>query len=313
MSLTIGIDVGGTKIAGGLVDESGEILNRARIETPRHDAQAVEAAVIDVVNQLAKGNRVEAVGLGTAGFIDVDRSRVLLAPNLGWRDESLGAAVEAGTGLPVVVENDANAAAWGEYRFGGATGSRNLVCITIGTGIGGGLVLDGQLYRGASGVAAEIGHMTVEPGGRLCGCGNRGCWEQYASGNALVRAAREFAAERRLEARLILEMGDGTPEGISGSDVTDAAKADAPIGLAAFEYIAGWLGLGMANLAAILDPGMFVLGGGVSEAGDLILIPTRRAFLAALSGKEFRQMPAVTLATLGNDAGIVGAADLARL
>lgn len=313
MNLTIGIDVGGTKIAGGVVDADGKILDRARVDTPRRNTEAIEQAVVDVVNQLGEGRQITAVGLGTAGLIDETRSRVLLAPNLGWREEPLRRAVEAGTGIPVVVENDANAAAWGEYRFGGAGASKHLVCITIGTGLGGALVLDGQLYRGASGVAAEFGHMTVEPNGRLCGCGNRGCWEQYASGSALVRAARELAAEHRNEAQMMLQLGDGTPEGITGPDVTAAALADGTIAVAAFEYIAGWLGLGMANLTAIMDPGMFVLGGGVSEAGDVILGPTRRAFLAALSGKEYRKLPTVMLAQLGNDAGIVGAADLARI
>lgn len=312
MSLTIGIDVGGTKIAGGLVDENGKILARSRVETPRRGPEAVEASIIEVARELSHKRKVVAVGVGTAGLIDEKRSRVLLAPNLGWSDEPLRAAVEAGIDIPVVVENDANAAAWGEYRFGGARGSDHLVCITVGTGIGGALVLNGQLYRGANGVAAEFGHMTVEPNGRLCGCGNRGCWEQYASGNALVRAARLLAADRRNEAQVLLELGDGTPEGVEGKHVTEAAQAGDPIALAAFDFITGWLGLGMANLTAALDPGTITLGGGVSEAGDLILGPTRRAFLEAVSGKEYRELPLVTLARLGNDAGIVGAADLAR-
>lgn len=312
MGLTIGIDIGGTKIAGGVVDSNGKIRQRARVKTPLRGAEGAEAAIIELVRKLARGHRVTAVGLGAAGLIDATRSRVLLAPNLGWADEPLRLAIEAEIDIPVVVENDANAAAWGEYRFGGAGSSNHLVCLTIGTGIGGALVLDGQLYRGATGVAAEVGHMTVEPNGRLCGCGNRGCWEQYASGNALVRAARGLAAERRNEAQALLELGDGTPEGVTGKDVTEAARADDPVALAAFEFVAGWLGLGMATLTAVLDPGTFILGGGVSEAGELLLAPTRRAFLESLSGKEYRQVPAVTLARLGNDAGIVGAADLAR-
>lgn len=310
--MTVGIDLGGTKIAGGAVDEKGRILAETRRETPMRGPEAAEAAIIDIVKELAKGRKVDAVGIGAAGLIDEKRSRVLLAPNLGWSDEPLRVAVETEVGIRVVVENDANAAAWGEYRFGAGRGSHNLVCLTIGTGVGGALVLDGQLYRGAHGIAAEVGHMSIEPGGRLCGCGNRGCWEQYASGNALVREARELASDRRREAEQLLDMGDGTPEGVEGKHVSQAASEGDPVALAAFDALARWLGLGMADLTAILDPACFVLGGGVSEAGDLLLTPTRRAFLASLSGKDFRPLPDIKLAQLGNEAGLVGAADLAR-
>ncbi|MGB2970247.1 MAG: ROK family protein, partial [Candidatus Nanopelagicales bacterium] len=214
--------------------------------------------------------------------------------------------------LPVVVENDANAAAWGEFKFGGTALGSEVVCVTVGTGIGGGLILGGQLYRGAHGIAAELGHLGVEPGGRLCGCGNRGCWEQYASGNALVRDARLLAAERRLEAEVLLDLGDGTPEGVEGQHITLAARKGDPVALAAFDSLARWLGTGLADLAAILDPGCFVIGGGVSEAGDLLLGATRRAFIASVSGRDNRPMPEIVLATLVNEAGLVGAADLAR-
>lgn len=312
MELTIGMDVGGTKIAGGVVNDQGVILERARRDTPRHDAEAIEAAIVDLVRELASRWKVDAVGIGAAGLIDERRSRVVVAPNLGWADEPLRLAVEKGSGLPVVVENDANAAAWGEYRFGGGRESEHLVCVTVGTGIGGALVIEGELYRGAHGMAAEFGHMTIKPGGRLCGCGNRGCWEQYASGNALVREARRLAAERRGEAEGLLDLGDGTPEGVEGRHVTEAAASGDPVALAAFDCLARWLGLGMADLTAALDPDRFMLGGGVSEAGGLLLAPTRRAFLESVSGREYRQLPTVKLAELGNEAGLIGAACLAR-
>jgi glucokinase len=211
-----------------------------------------------------------------------------------------------------VVENDANAAAWGEARFGAGRGEENLVCITVGTGIGGGLVVDGRLLRGRFGAAGEIGHIQMVEGGRPCGCGQRGCWEQYASGNALVRCAREQAAERRSEAVILLGLGDGTPEGITGRHVNEAATRGDPVALEAYAVTGHWIGQGMADLAAVLDPGRFVIGGGVSEAGDLIIKPAAGAFDELLTAGQHRPKADVVAAELGNDAGLVGAADLAR-
>lgn len=312
MALTVGIDIGGTKIAGGLVDENGTIVQRDRRSTPTRNPESVESAIVELVLEYKSEHEVDAVGIGFAGFIDEKRSRVLLAPNLGWTDEPLKLAIESKVGLPVVVENDANAAAWGEYKHGAGRGVTDMVCVTVGTGIGGGLVFDGNLYRGAHGIAAEIGHLGVEPGGRLCGCGNRGCWEQYASGNALVREARVLAAERRDEAEVLLDLGDGTPEGVQGKHISEAARLGDAVALAAFDSLARWLGVGMADVTALLDPACFIIGGGVSEAGDLLLGATRRAFIASLSGRDSRPIPEIRLAELGNDAGMIGAADLAR-
>lgn len=312
MTLTIGVDIGGTKIAAGVVDENGKILTRTRRRTPSRDLDAVVNIVNDAIIELAARHTIEAVGVGTAGFIDANRSRVMLAPNLGWTDAPLKIVIERATGLPAVIENDANAAAWGERRFGAGRGAMDCIAITVGTGIGGGLIFDGALYRGMHGMAAEVGHLCVEPGGRSCGCGQRGCWEQYGSGNALVRTARELASDRRDEASILLELGDGTPEGVQGAHVTESARLGDPVSLEAFAVTGGWLGRGMADLAAVLDPEAFVIGGGVSEAGDLLFVPTRASFLEHLSGRAFRVVPELRLAELGNDAGIVGAADLAR-
>ncbi|MGB8652728.1 MAG: ROK family protein, partial [Mycobacteriales bacterium] len=185
MGLAIGVDVGGTKVAAGVVADDGTVLATTRRPTPSYSPDDVEHTIADVVTELRRDHDVEAVGLGAAGFIDVDRSTVLFAPNLAWRDEPLRDEVAKLIGLPVVVENDANAMAWGEYRFGAGRGHDHLVCVTVGTGIGGGIVLDGRLYRGRFGIGAEFGHVQVVPGGRRCGCGQRGCWEQYCSGRAL--------------------------------------------------------------------------------------------------------------------------------
>jgi glucokinase len=318
MSVTIGIDIGGTKIAGGLVDGEGAILGRARRDTPARSNSGIVEAIVAVVNDLVleaaqQGlGPVAAVGLGAAGLVDETRQIVRFAPNLDWVEEPLGPAVAAGTGLPVVVENDANAAAWGEFRFGAGRGTHDLVAVTVGTGIGGGIVHDDRLVRGSFGMAAEFGHLVRVQDGRLCGCGKRGCWEQYASGNALLRKARDLAAERRGEAHLLLGLGDGTPEGVTGQHVTLAALEGDPVALEAFRRIGSWLGTGLADVAALLDPAVFVIGGGVSEAGELLLTPARAAVTRAQVAGDHRPHAQIVAAVLGNDAGLIGAADLAR-
>jgi glucokinase len=238
---------------------------------------------------------------------------VLFAPNLAWRNEPLGQAIEARLGLPTVVENDANAASWAEARFGAGTGASHVVVVTVGTGIGGGIVLDGQLLRGRFGVAAEIGHLTVVPDGRRCGCGNQGCWEQYASGRALVADARQFARASPAIAHKLLELADGRAEAIDGRMVTAAARAGDEAALECFHIVGTWLGRGMADLAAILDPGVFVIAGGVSQAGDLLRVPAELAYLSRLTGRAHRPVAELRIGKLGGDeAGVIGAADLAR-
>jgi glucokinase len=312
--VTIGVDIGGTKIAAGVVDGSGNILATARRPTPRHDSGAVLNDVADVVNELQAGvdGSIVGVGVGVAGGVDQSRSMVYFAPNLAWSQVPVRAVLEAATQLPVVVENDGAAAAWAETRFGAGVGLQHVVMVTVGTGIGGGIVVDGHVMRGAHGVAAEIGHLNAVPDGRLCGCGRHGCWEQYASGNALVREARELASERRQEAGALLALGDGTPEGVQGSHITQAAQMGDPVAVEAFANVGTWLGRGLADLTAIVDPDAFVIGGGVSEAGDLLLASARRTLSEKVFGGTNRPLPQLLVARLGNDAGIVGAADLAR-
>lgn len=312
MSLTIGVDVGGTKVAAGVVDDEGVVLARVRRSSKAQEPGATERIIAEVVTELAAAHPVESVGVGAPGMVDETRSVVRLAPNLAWFDHPLRAELEARVGLPVVVENDANAAAWAEVRFGAARGRDDVVMVTVGTGIGGALVLGRRLYRGRHGLAAEIGHLVVEPGGRPCGCRRRGCWEQYASGNALLRAARTGAAEDRDGAALLLSLGDGSPEGVKGRHVTQAAAGGDPVAQAAFVEVGRWLGRGMAELAVVLDPACFVIGGGVCEAGALLLDPCREAYQEHLMGADLRPAAEILVAELGNDAGLVGAADLAR-
>jgi glucokinase len=313
MGLAIGVDIGGTKVAAGVVDADGRILARLRRDTPAQDPAKTEDVIADCIRELAADHEVEAAGLGAAGFVDAARSTVLFAPNLAWRNESLRAAVEQRTGLPVVVENDANAAAWGETRFGAGHGQPFTVTLTVGTGLGGGVVLGGELVRGAFGAAAEVGHMILVPDGRPCGCGLRGCWEQYASGRALVAEARERAARSSEAARLLLELANGRPGSITGPMVTMGAVAGDQVALESFKAVGAWLGHGMADLAAILDPQVFIIGGGVSEAGDLLVGPARETFESKLTARDHRPTATVRVAQLGQDAGLIGAADLARM
>jgi glucokinase len=312
VGLTIGVDVGGTKIAGGLVDEAGTILAQTRRDTPSTDPSAIVREIVAVVDELGADHEVDGVGVGSAGFVDAGRSTVLFAPNLAWRNVPVRELVSGATGLHVVVENDANAAAWGEFQFGAGKDVDDMVCVTVGTGVGGGVVLGGELYRGAHGIGAELGHVRLIPDGYLCGCGNRGCVEQYASGRALVREARELADSHSVFATRLLDMAGGDPAAITGHMVTQAAEdGDEP----ARELIADlgrFLGEALASFAAILDPAVFVIGGGVSEAGELLMAPAVAAYHRSLTGRGYRPEAEIRIATLGNDAGIVGAADLAR-
>lgn len=313
MGLTVGVDVGGTKIAAGVVDERGEILATARRESPATDTEAIADCIAGLVADLSTEHPITAVGVGAAGFVDSARATVVFAPNLAWRMEPLSAKLQERTGLPVVVENDANAAAWGEFAFGAGADIDDLLLVTVGTGVGGGIVLGGRLHRGAFGAAAEIGHLQVVPGGRQCGCGNFGCWEQYASGTALVRDTRDGARQDPESARHLIEVAGGDPDAISGPSITVAAQAGDVFALARLQTLGRWLGEGIASLAAVLDPAVVVIGGGVSEAGSLLLDPLRQHFEANLTGRSHRQVLEIRPAELGNRAGMIGAADLARL
>jgi glucokinase len=269
---------------------------------------AIAAAVRDVGTQ----HQVEAVGIGAAGYVDDKRATVLFAPNIKWRHEALKDKVEQRVGLPVVVENDANAAAWGEYRFGAGQGHDDVICITLGTGLGGGIIIGNKLRRGRFGVAGEFGHIRMVPDGLLCGCGSQGCWEQYASGRALVRYARQRAVAQPENAKVLLALGDGTADGIEGHHISQAARGGDKVAMDSFRELARWAGAGLADLASLFDPGAFIVGGGVSDEGELVLEPIRKSFRRWLVGGQYRPHAQVLAAQLGGKAGLVGAADLAR-
>jgi glucokinase len=313
MALTIGIDVGGTKVLGGVVDESGKVLTTARKDTPRQGGAALTQTIADVAKELLAQHSVSSVGVSAAGFVSSDRKTMLATPNIAdWNGVDLDHELTKLIGLPVVIENDANAAAWGEAKFGAGQNQNHMMMLTVGTGIGGGIVVNGQLYRGAFGIAAEFGHVRVVPEGHLCGCGARGCFEQYASGNALLRHAREAIAASPEVARNLLSRGDGTVAGLTGQAITEAARDGDPVALAAFNTTGQWLGAGIASLCVLLDPACVVIGGGVIDAGEILLKPTRESLERNMPFAGKHPYPEIVAAKLGNEAGLVGVADLAR-
>lgn len=313
MGLAIGVDVGGTKVAAGVVDDDGKVLAEVRRPTPSESPERTADIIVEVVEELRRDHDVSAVGVGAAGFVDVERANVLFAPNLAWRDEPLRELISERIGLPVVIENDANAAGWAEAKFGAGRGEKHLVLITLGTGIGGAIILDGNLYRGRWGIAGEPGHMTMVQGGIHCGCGNRGCWERYCSGTALTQEARQRVAASPAAGLDLMRRAGGTLDGITGPVVTEAAAAGEQLSLEVLAEVSRWLGLGLANISAVLDPGAYIIGGGLAAAGEPLLGPARIAYARALTGHGHRPLADIRFAQLGNEAGLVGAADLARL
>lgn len=313
MSLSIGVDVGGTKIAAGVVDEDGNVVTRVQKDSPANDRDAILSTIIEVALDLKRAHpQAMTVGIGAAGFVSSDRNTMASGTNLDWTGVKIGDVVSKGVGLPVVVENDANAAGWAEARFGAGAGKANVLVVTLGTGVGGAVVIDGHLVRGAAGFAAEIGHISIVPDGRPCGCGLRGCLERYASGTALGVNGWELARFRPAYAARIIELSGGDQNKISGKAVTAAAREGDPAALECYERLGEALGRGLADLAAVLDPEVIVLAGGLTEAGDILLAPVTKAFDQYLTARARRPQIPVLISASGQDAGLVGAADLAR-
>jgi glucokinase len=309
--LAIGVDAGGTKVAGVLVDcgEDGEIVDRRVVETPAADAEEATRTIVAVARELvASREGVRALGVGAAGMVDRD-GVMRYAPNVAWREFPLRDRIGRAVGLPTLVDNDANVAAWGEFRFGAGRGSSDMLLVTVGTGIGGGIVTEGKLFRGAHGFAAEIGHIIVEPGGPLCGCGNLGCWEQVASGRAIGRLGRRAAMDQ--PQTLMVELAGGDPDKVDGPVVTAAAMRGDPVATHVLAEVGRRLGEGIGGMVNVLDPDIVVVGGGAIDAGELILAPARRAFVETVEAPQHRPGVPIVAAALGNDAGAVGAADLA--
>jgi glucokinase len=307
--LLAGVDIGGTKVLGVLVDPArpSEVVDEARVPTPGGET-AVLDAIAGVVSTLALRSQepIVAMGVGIAGL--VDRSGTLrVGPNLpGLRGVRVGQGLDARLGLPVRVDNDATCAAWAEHVAGAARGVRDAVCVTLGTGIGAGIVAEDDLVRGGHGYAGEAGHMVVDPSGPQCPCGRRGCWERFASGSGLGRLGREAAEAGRFPRGIVL--AGGVSESVRGEHVTRAAAEGDDDALAVLREFAGWVALGIGNLVNLLDSSLVVIGGGLVEAGDVLIEAVREAMPERVMSAEERPALQVVAAELGEHAGAIGAA-----
>lgn len=311
--LSIGIDIGGTKILGAIVDDNGLVLTQKRVSSPAKDPDQMLNAVVELIQVLfaSADSEVASVGVAAAGFIDANQSTVLYSPNLSWRNEPLRERLEESIQRNVVIENDANAAGWAEYRFGAGKGSKDMVMLTLGTGVGGAIISDGAIRRGGFGIAGELGHIRVVRGGKQCGCGRNGCVEQYASGTALLEAARRLRMSNDPAGKLLATLQADSQE-LSGEHVRQALVARDPGTLGLLREVGAYLGEAMGSITAALDPEVYVIGGGLSEAGELLLEPIRESFLRELPAKGFRPVAKILAASFSNQAGVIGAADLAR-
>ena len=293
---TLGIDIGGTKIAVARVSGEGQVLTSVSAPTPAGDPAALLQVVADLVANLTAPDVAPTVGVACAAFMNETRDRVYLAPNIAWKDYPLLAELEAVLERPVVIENDANAAGVAEFEHGAGRGARSMVMLTIGTGVGGAVISEGILLTGGFGVGAELGHVIVEPNGRLCGCGSQGCLEQYASGTALVREAAQLL---------------GRP--VEPDELRELLVSGDPQAREALESVARHIGRALVTLVAVLDPDVIVLGGGVSDAGAALITPLHEEFARYYGPYSERPVPRIVTASMGNTAGVVGAATLARL
>lgn len=306
MAVALGVDLGGTKIAAGVVDASGAVLERDQLPSLVHDPEALVEQVAILVGRL-DGSRCAGLGVGAAGLVEHATGRYIYGPNTGLRDLDLAAMLTERTGLNAVLDNDANCAAWGEHRFGSGRGTRNFLCITLGTGIGGGVVIGGRPYRGSHGGAGEFGHMVVDPQGPMCGCGQRGCWEQMASGQALERIVRSELPDRpESSLRSITLDAD-----VRGPAVTAAARDGDAFASEVVARIAVWVGRGLGSLVNVFDPEAIAVAGGMSTDWDLMADDALNAMRDQIEASGARAIPEVSAASLGSDAGVVGAAWLA--
>ncbi|OBA70247.1 ROK family protein [Gordonia sp. 852002-10350_SCH5691597] len=309
--LTIGIDIGGTSVRASVVDERGRMLDTLRAATPG-TALTLEHCLDRLVGELTSRWAARAVGLAVAGFLTPDRQVVRFAPHLPWREARVAEDMSARIGLPVVTEHDANAAAVAEFRFGAAARGHNSLVLAIGTGIGAGLLIEGEIYRGSFGVAPELGHLTVVPDGRPCSCGKRGCWERYCSGTALVDTVVELLADGDWGRSQLAADVAADPGSLTGRRVAGAAADGDAVAIAAFAAFAASLGQGLAMIADIFDPDLIVLAGGVGAASGLFLDEAREHYARLITGSGHRQLARIRGTQLGESAGVIGAAEVAR-
>lgn len=315
MELTvIAVDLGGTHLRTAVCTADGRILFRAKTETEAHlGGEHVVRRMIRLIHEAIRQNPtccVQAIGIGAPGPLQPRTGLIIDCPNLpGFEMYPLRDRITEATGLPAIVENDANAAAVGEHRYGAGRGFANMVYLTISTGIGGGIIIENNIYWGENGYAGEVGHMTLEAHGPRCNCGNIGCLEALAAGPAIARNARAAIASGR-PTRILDLTPDRDPDKITAHIVTDAAKAGDALAIELLAQAGFYIGIGIVNLLHVLNPGRVVIGGGVSFAGDLLFGPIRQT-VDARAPLAFRKDVDIVPAALGDDAGLLGAAALA--
>jgi len=313
----IGVDLGGTTIKFAILTDKGEIQQKWSIETNiLSDGQLIIPDIIDSINHHIdmydmSVDQFDGIGLGSPGTINHEKGTIKGAFNLNWTNEVYPVRdIEKGTGLPVVIENDANVAALGERWQGAGNNADDVVFVTLGTGVGGGIIANGKLIQGQNGAAGEIGHVTVDPNGFMCTCGKKGCLETIASATGIVRVARDRASEYAGSSELKAMLDDG--QDISAKDVFDLAKKDDDLAMMVVDYVCDSLGFVLGNIANTLNPKFVVIGGGVSAAGDFLLNKVDKA----MRKNEFATIKDSTelrLASLGNGAGVIGAASLIKV
>lgn len=310
--LSLGVDIGGTKILAGAVNPLGEVVAERRIPTPAQDPAELVSAVANLIDDvISEVGEVVSIGVAAAGFINLEQSTVLYAPNLNWRNEPLQERISDRIGRSVLIENDANAAGWAEFRFGAAKEFNSMAMLTLGTGVGGAVVDGGRLMRGGFGIAGELGHITVVRDGLLCGCGRLGCVEQYASGTAILRSANELANSSDPIGLRLRELRDQAGQ-LTGHEAYQAVSENDPGALKLLQTAAEHLACAMGSIVAVLDPEVFVIGGGLSELGERLLQPLREELEKQLPARGFRPQAKVVGAKFSNQAGLIGAAELAR-
>jgi glucokinase len=304
------VDIGGTKISAGIVTGSGEVLRYERRSMPKVvDESSTSVMVDDLVDSLLPDYPdVSGIGIGCAGLVEWPSGVVRFAANSTYREYMIRDHIARRTGIRTVIDNDGNVAAWAEYRAGAARGHRVAITLTVGTGIGGGACLDGQLFRGSSGLGLEVGHVIVDPTGPRCGCGNNGCLEAMVSGTALARRGREAAAATG--GQFLAELA-GSAGNVTGEAVFAAAEQGDEVALALYDEMGFWLGIGIAGLVTLFGPTIVVLGGGMMAAGELLLRPARESLAKHVYARSVREIPPLRPARAGARAVVVGAALLA--
>ena len=314
----LGIDLGGTNIVAGVVDEEGNIIVKASCKTniPRsQEAICDDMAAVALKARESAGltkNDINYVGIGAPGAVNGATGVIEFTSNFNFHNWKIGEMMKERLGVDVFVENDANAAAYGEYQVGAAREANDAIVITLGTGVGGGIIIDGQIYSGSNYAGAELGHMVIHHGGRQCPCGRKGCWEAYSSATGLINMTKEAIINPYNNNSSLYKLIDGDTSKINGKTAFDAMLQGCEVGKAIVDEYISYLGCGLVNIINIFQPEILCIGGGVSNQGDNLLLPLKKIIEAERYTKHNDKQTQVCLCQLGNDAGIIGAAFLGK-